>query len=138
MRTPHPLSPVPLLFDPHAADRARIDASGLIRNYSTTGEPLTLAQSLWLGPRPLGQQVPMTDPSTDLLKHHGPDGLIETSNNAFPAQALRGQSRRARSTQSVWWWAPGPSGAVRSRGSAISIVQPSRPVSAPTRSSWPT
>ena len=83
MRT-HPLNPVPLLFDPHAADRARIDASGLIRNYSTTGEPLTLAQSLWLGPRPLGQQVPMTDPSTDLLKHHGPDGLIETWDNTFP------------------------------------------------------
>ena len=80
----NPLSPVGFLYDPHAVERAAINASGQIRNYSTTGEPLNLVQSLRLGPRPLGVQVPMTDPSPDLFKRHGPDGVLETYDNTFP------------------------------------------------------
>lgn len=79
----NPLSPVGFLYDPHAAERSAINGSGQIRNYSTTGEPLNLVQSLRLGPRPLGEQIPMTDPSPGLLKRHGPDGLIETWDNTF-------------------------------------------------------
>ena len=79
----NPLSPVGHLYDPHAVVRAEIDASGQIRNYSTTGEPLNLVQSLRLGPRPLGVQVPMADPAPGLLKRHGPDGLLETYDNTF-------------------------------------------------------
>lgn len=80
----NPLSPVGFLYDPHAAVRREIAASGQIRNYSTTGEPLNLVQSLRLGPRALGVQIPMTDPSPDFFKRHGPDGLVETWDNTFP------------------------------------------------------
>ncbi|PUA81238.1 WXG100 family type VII secretion target [Nocardioides currus] len=82
----NPLSPVGFLYDPHARERAAIAASGQIRNYSTTGEPLNLVQSLRLGPRALGVQVPMTDPSPGWLKRHGPDGLVETWDNTFPGR----------------------------------------------------
>ena len=78
-----PLSPLPYLYDPHAAVRREINASGQIRNYSTTGEPLNVVQWLRLGPRPLGEQVTMTDPAPGLLKRHGPDGLLETYDNTF-------------------------------------------------------
>lgn len=80
----NPLSPVGFLYDPHAAERSAIAATGQIRNYSTTGEPLNLVQSLRLGPRALGEQVPMSDPTPDFFKRHGPDGLIETYDNSFP------------------------------------------------------
>lgn len=80
----NPLSPVGHLYDPHGAVRAEINASGQIRNYSTTGEPLNIVQSLRLGPRPLGVQVPMTDPAPGLLERHGPEGLLETFDNTFP------------------------------------------------------
>lgn len=82
----NPLSPVGFLYDPHASERAAINASGQIRNYSTTGEPLNVVQSLRLGPRALGVQIPMTDPSPDLFKRHGPDGLVETWDNTFPGR----------------------------------------------------
>ena len=80
----NPLSPVGLLYDPHAAERREIDASGRIRNYSTTNEPLNLVQWLRLGPRPLGEQVPMTDPAPGFFKRHGPDGVLETYDHSFP------------------------------------------------------
>ena len=80
----NPLSPVGHLYDPHAAVRREISASGQIRNYTTTNEPLNLVQWLRLGPRPLGEQVAMTDPAPGFFKRHGPDGLIETYDNTFP------------------------------------------------------
>ncbi len=83
-----PLSPVPYLYDPHAAARREINASGLVRNYTTTGEVLNRVQALRLGPRPLGEQVPMTDPAPGWMKRHGPDGLLETYDNTFRRGAV--------------------------------------------------
>lgn len=83
-----PLSPVPYLYDPHAAARLEINVSGLIRNYTTTGEVLNRVQALRLGPRPLGEQVPMTDPAQGWIKRHGPDGLLETYDNTFRRGAV--------------------------------------------------
>jgi hypothetical protein len=66
-----------------AAVRREINVSGQIRSYSTTGEPLNVVQWLRLGPRPLGEQVPMTDPVPGFPKRHGPAGLLETYDSTF-------------------------------------------------------
>jgi len=82
-RLAHPTGPFHL-YDPHAVERAEIAASGQIRNYSSSGDPLGRLQRIGAAPLPIGEQVRMRDPDPVWYgDRHGPSGLLDTYDHSF-------------------------------------------------------